>query len=97
VLTSPSILRLRRRLPLVVFVLLAVLCLMLIGLACACFSDHPAQATERAVSAAAAMPAVIEVWSFVILSLVAAAPLVLTRRVGGFGRASPAELQRFLF
>ena len=38
----------------------------------------------------------IEVWSFVILSLFAA-PLVLTRRVGGFGRASPAQLQRFLF
>jgi len=36
------------------------------------------------------------VWSFVILSLFAA-PLVLTRRVGGFGRASPAQLQRFLF
>ncbi len=96
VLTSPSIVRLRRRLPLIVFILLAVLCLLLIGFACACFSDHPAQAIDRAVSAPAATPAVIEVWSFVILSLFAA-PLVLTCRVGGFGRASPAQLQRFLF
>ncbi len=96
VLTSPSIVRLRRRLPLIVFILLAILCLLVIGFACACFSDHPAQAIDRAVSAPAATPAVIEVWSFVILSLFAA-PLVLTRRVGGFGRASPAQLQRFLF
>jgi hypothetical protein len=94
--TSPSILRLRRRLPLIVFILLALLCLLLIGFACACFSDHPAQAIDRAVSAPAATPAVIEVWSFVVLSLLAAVPFVLTRRVGGFGRASPAELQRFL-
>ena len=94
--TSPSILRLRRRLPLIVFLLLAVLCLVLIGFACACFSDHPAQAIDRAVSAPAATPAVIEVWSVVVLSLLAA-PLVLCFRVGGFGRASPAQLQRFLF
>jgi hypothetical protein len=94
--TSPSILRLRRRLPLIVFILLAVLCLLLIGFACACFSDHPGQAVERAVSAPAATPAVIEIWSLVVVSLLAA-PLVLTRRVGGFGRASPAQLQRFLF
>jgi len=96
VLTTPSIVRLRRRLPLIVFILLAILCLLVIGFACACFSDHPAQAIDRAVSAPAATPAVIDVWSFVILSLFAA-PLVLTRRVGGFGRASPAQLQRFLF
>jgi hypothetical protein len=75
--------------------LLAIVCLMLIGFACACFSDHPAQAIDRAVSASAAAPAVIEVWSFVILGLFAA-PLVLTRRMGAFGRASPAQLQRFL-
>src|SRR6266496_3906447 len=92
VLTSPSIVRLGRRLPLIVFILLAILCLLVIGFACACFSDHPAQAIDRAVSAPAATPAVIEVWSFVILSLIEA-PLVLTRRVGGFGRASPAQLR----
>src|SRR6266508_2881474 len=40
VLTSPSIVRLRRRLPLIVFILLAILCLLVIGFACACFSDH---------------------------------------------------------
>jgi hypothetical protein len=39
---------------------------------------------------------VIEVWSLVVLGLFAA-PLVVARRVGGFGRASPADLQRFLF
>jgi hypothetical protein len=96
-LTSPSIVRLRRRLPLIVFILLAVLCLVLIGVACACFSDHPWQAAERAISASAAMPGlVIEIWSLVVVSLLAA-PHVATRRVGGFGRASPAQLQRFLF
>lgn len=93
VLTSPSIARLRRRLPLIVFILLAVLCLLVIGFACACFSDHPAQAIERAVSPPATL--VIEVWSVVVLTLLAA-PLGLTRRVGGFGPASPAQLQRFL-
>lgn len=76
--------------------LLAVLCLLLVGFACACFSDHPAQAIARAVSAPAATPAVIEVWSLVVLSLLVA-PLLVARRVGGFGRASPAQLQRFLF
>jgi hypothetical protein len=96
VLTAPSIVRLRRRLPLIVFILLAILCLVVIGFACACFSDHPAQAIDRAVSAPAAMPAVIEVWSLVILSL-SAPLLVLTRRVDGSARASPAQLQRFLF
>ena len=95
-LTSPSTARLRGRLPLIVFILLAAPCLLLIGFACACFSDHPGQAIDRALSAPSAMPAVIEVWSLVIVSLLAA-PLVVTRRVGGFGRASPAELQRFLF
>jgi hypothetical protein len=94
--TSPSIICLRRRLPLIVFILLAVLCLLLVGLACACFSDHPARAIDRAVSAPAATPAVIEVWSLVILSLLAAS-LVRAHRVAGFGRASPAQLQRFLF
>jgi hypothetical protein len=83
-------------LPLIVFILLAVLCLLLIGFACACFSDQPAQAIERIVSAAAATPAAIEVWSLVILSLLTV-PLVGARRAGGFGRASPAQLQRFLF
>jgi hypothetical protein len=72
VLTSPSIVRLRRRLPLIVFILLAILCLLVIGFACACFTDHPEQAIDRAVSAPAATPAVIEVWSFVMLSLFAA-------------------------
>lgn len=95
-LTSPSIARLRRRLPLIAFILLAVLCLLLIGFACACVSDQPAQAIERAVSAPAAIPGLIEVWSLVVLSLLAA-PLVHAHRAGGFGRASPAQLQRFLF
>lgn len=87
--------RLRRRLPLIVFLLLAVLCLAMIGFACACLSDHSTQAIERAISGPATAPAVIELWSLVVLSLIAA-PFFVTRRVGGFGRASPAELQRFL-
>src|SRR2546425_13140100 len=96
VLTSPSIVRLRRRLPLIVFILLAILCLLLIGFACACFSDHPAQAIDRAVSAPAPRPASMGVGSFVTLVLFPD-PLRLTGPLGGSGRASPAMLQRFLF
>jgi hypothetical protein len=90
--TSPSIARLRRRLPLIVFVLLAVACLLLIGFACACVGHQPGQTTDQVVPA----PAVIELWSLIVLSLLAV-PLLFMRLAGGFGRASPAQLQRFLF
>ncbi len=90
----PSYLRQRRqRLPLVVFVLLLILCLLLLGLACVCASDHHAQAIDRAVDG---LPALIEVWSLIVTAMLAVGVAYSVRRPV-FGRASPAELQRFLF
>ena len=88
--------RLRGRMPLIAFVLLAVICLALLGFACACLSDQPAQAIERAASVGAAIPPLIEVWALLIASL-AAAPFVLVAGERARSRASPALLQRFLF
>jgi hypothetical protein len=47
-----SIQRLPERMPLVVFILLLVLLVMLVGIACACATEHPMKAADRAVSAA---------------------------------------------
>lgn len=83
--------------PLLVFLLLAVACLALLGFACACLTDHPAQALERVVAAIAQMPAVIEVWSLLTFAAGLALITAATRRRGyGPSRASPALLQRFL-
>ena len=92
----PTILVLRRRLPLVVFVLLAVLLLMLVGIACACLSNHPMQAADRVAGPLVALPPLTAMWALLVLVL-AAAPLLLDRRVPATGRASPALLQRFLY
>lgn len=78
--------------PLLVFVLLAVLCLALIGVACACLNDQFAQAFERALQTPIA---VTEVWS--AMSAVALASLsLIVLSVRASERASPAVLQRFL-
>jgi hypothetical protein len=82
--------------PLVVFILLAVLCLALLGFACACLTDQPAQAVDRATSLGSALPALIEVWSLVFVTLMGASFLVAVRERAS-SRASPALLQRFLF
>lgn len=82
--------------PLIAFVLLAVICLALLGFACACLSDQPAQAIERAMSLGAVFPPLIEVWALLIASLLVA-PFVLVAGERGRSRASPALLQRFLF
>ena len=91
-----SIARMRKRLPLVVFVLLLLIVVMLIGIACACLTDHPMQAIEKAVSAVPAAPGVIEVWPALVLGLFAAA-IIVRLPVAARGRASPVVLQRFLF
>jgi hypothetical protein len=92
----PSIQRLRQRLPLIVFVLLVILVLMAVGIACACATDHPMQAIERALSAIPAAPAVIEIWAYTFSAILLVA-LVVPERRRALGRASPEELQRFLF
>ena len=82
--------------PLIAFILLAVICLAVIGFACACLSDQPTQAIERATSLGSALPPLIEVWSVGFVAFVGVGLLfVFDRRAGS--RASPALLQRFLF
>jgi hypothetical protein len=84
--------------PLIVFILLALVCLVLIGLACACLSDTPVQALERALASLTVQLALIEVWSFAALAFLAAAAVWSGARLARPpGRASPALLQRFLF
>jgi hypothetical protein len=82
--------------PLVVFILLAVVCLALLGFACACLTDQAVQAVERATSLGSALPPLIEVWSLVLVAVMGGSLLVAVREQGG-SRASPAVLQRFLF
>lgn len=80
--------------PLLVFILFAVLCLALIGFACACLDDQFAQAFERIVQSAPT--AVIELWPAFALATLASLSLIVLS-VPASGRASPASLQRFLF
>jgi len=80
--------------PLLAFVLLAVLCLALIGFACACLDDQFAQAFDRVVQSAPA--AVIELWPAFALGTLASFSLIVFSMPGS-NRASPALLQRFLF
>jgi hypothetical protein len=79
--------------PLVAFVLLAVVCLVLIGFACACLVDQVAQAADRALQA---QPAVVDLWHpFALVALALLPGIALSVRASS--RASPASLQRFLF
>lgn len=81
--------------PLIGFILLAVICLAVLGFACACLTDQAAQAVDRALASGAALPPLTEIWSLLIVTLGAAGfLLVSTRRAPS--RASPALLQRFL-
>jgi ribose/xylose/arabinose/galactoside ABC-type transport system permease subunit len=92
-----SIARLRKRLPLPVFIVVLILLVVMLGFACLCISDHPSQAAERAISAAAHAPAPVVMWVCFVLLL---APLTLLPQrieVQAAGRASPAALQRFRF
>jgi hypothetical protein len=91
-----SIQRLRKRMPLIAFILLVILLLMLVGIACACLTDHPMQTAERMISAISAMPAIVEVWTYAFAALLAVV-FVVPERHRAIGRASPADLQRFLF
>jgi hypothetical protein len=90
-----AIQRFRERLPLFVFVLMLVFGLLLLGFACACITDHPAQAIERALAAIPAAPPLIEVWSANAFALVLLA-LIVAPQARSRGRPSPAVLQRFL-
>jgi hypothetical protein len=92
-----SIQRLRERLPLIVFILLLILLVMMVGIACACATDHPMQTVERALSAIPAAPGGgLIVWTYTFVAMLVVA-FVIPQRRRAFGRASPQELQRFLF
>lgn len=83
--------------PLLVFVLLVLFCLIGLGFACACASDNPSQAVDRAAAALSHLPGLVEVW--LLLPLVAALTAASTGRARRLLPAprSPAALQRFLF
>jgi hypothetical protein len=82
--------------PLWAFILLAVLCLVLLGIACACATNHPAQTIDRALGAIPATAPLIEVWTFAFGALMMFVALDIRRRRGA-AATSPAVLQRFLF
>lgn len=90
-----EIARFRERMPLIVFILLALVCVMMLGFACACLSDQPALALERALQSPA-LPAVIIVWAAIVLrGFTRTLPRLAI--VAHPGRGSPELLQRFLF
>ncbi|HEY8630487.1 MAG TPA: hypothetical protein VIL73_08120 [Gaiellaceae bacterium] len=91
-----SLNRIRRRVPLVVFILLLILLVVALGVICMCASDHPAQALERALSVIPAAPPLSAIWSAIATVLLAASIVRLRPRFEP-ERASPAGLQRFLF
>jgi hypothetical protein len=91
-----SLQAMRRRMPLWAFILLALICLVMLGLACACATDNPAQTIDRAVSTISGAPAVVEVWTFTFGALVMLVAFDLRRRRADRAR-SPAVLQCFLF
>ena len=86
-------LTLRGRMPLLACVLLAVLCLALIGFACACLDVQFAQAFDRIVQSAPT--AVIELWPALAMATLTSLSLIVFV-VPASGQASPVLLQRFL-
>lgn len=86
----------RRRLPLIAFILIAIVCLVLLGFVCACMSDHPMQALERALAVATAHPALVEVWGLLVLSLVTGSWVLAASAPQRARAPSITSLQRFL-
>lgn len=93
---SMSLQEFRRRLPLVVFLLLFLLCVGVLALACACLTDHPVQVLEQAFSALAGLPAVVMSSQPLVLALLGLVTLLAVSPLLPRGRASPVVLQRFL-
>ena len=91
-----SITEARKRLPLLVVIFLVLIVVMLAGFACACLTDHPMQAIEKALSAILVVATVLTAWPVLAVGLVG--PALASRFSGAArNRASPALLQRFLF
>jgi hypothetical protein len=91
-----SLQAMRTRMPLWAFIVLAVLCLVLLGIACACATGHPAQAVDRGLGAIPATAPLVEVWTFAFGSLIMLVAVDVRRRRADTA-TSPALLQRFLF
>jgi hypothetical protein len=91
-----SLQALRGRMPLLAFILLAIVCLALFGFACACLSDQPMQALERALGAIPALPRLVEVWSMLALVGLGSGALLAATAMARARAPSPAALQRFL-
>jgi hypothetical protein len=89
---------LRRRVSWLVCLLLALTCLMAVGVVCTCSSDHSLQSVQQTVQSAGTwIAAVIEVWSVGLLVMSIALGWLLVNKADARGRASPELLQRFLF
>jgi hypothetical protein len=82
--------------PLIVFILVAIVFLIAVGFACACFTDHRAQSLESALAAVPSAPAPGFVWPLIVISLLGATLVAAAGRELATSR-SPADLQRFLF
>lgn len=82
--------------PLLVFLLLAIFCVVALGIACACASDHPIQNVDRALSAIPAATPLVEVWTLAFGPLMVLASFGLRRRRVD-GSTSAAALQCFRF
>lgn len=81
--------------PLIAFILLAIVCLALVGFVCACLGDEVALAVERATTLGSTLPPLVVVWTYLVA--LAATGLAIARWVPAVGRASPQSTQRFLF
>jgi len=81
--------------PLVAFILLVVVLLVMLGIACACISDHPAKTIDRTAGVISSAPAVIEIWAVMTVLVFVSFIVVRPQRLAS--RSSPAALQRFLF
>jgi hypothetical protein len=79
--------------PLLCFLLLALVCLALLGFACACSSDQPMQAVQQALSVGPALPALVEIWSLAVLFVLGSAAVALRRAPR---TPSPARMQSLL-
>jgi hypothetical protein len=88
---------LRSRLPFAVFVVLLIFAVLLFGFACTFMTDHPGQVIDRVLSAVAALPAIVEVWSFWVAAASALLVIAGHRTPLEAARASPPVLQRFRF
>jgi hypothetical protein len=82
--------------PLIAFILIAILCLALLGFACVCMSDHPLRALEQALAAVPALPALVEVWALTAVALFGSGVLLAQAANTRARGPSVASLQRFL-